>query len=584
MLQIEYGSDLLSKYKKARKKLEKKLKETNVPVTISELFMEHVQSNERELSFGEFYQQNIPIKYKNQNVVFRLTEHIKVLTEIANKAHEKKYFQPYKEAPEKKEMKSECKNCVTRLNTAEFSLYTKSQPLTQKKFSTLLANIVDIASKAHENLHLCLSSVPVLLEGRQDVVNTVIYVECGSEPKVHYFSKRTPSFQDIGYAGTSNYAQAVEQDSLVIQAISEKGKNIPISHKSVIRSQLAGGGEFLTTFEICIEHTYGMGNKSLTEHIEQAASFSAFVPQNISQLVTSNTVSLDLDFLCGEQITHVTPYTNFDPAFVLNGVHTRYKQQLKKVAQCKISLNEDDINSLQEKFSDDISFLLEDGVVKVNNSPFGGDYIVFAYGENKITAHNEELSGYIATINDKIIDRIAINAATHNAEEKKWLKKQLKLEKNKDANNLGKAINKAVKNLSIPGIRAFHEIMQNLNILEDKGKDLKQRDFPLVYEKTKETGEELKKTLTNFLGMEAKEMKKSKKQLIVKCNKITHNAFPVLSRHRNKNTLLALAANVINGVVTNNRSSLFCHTSSSKTLENLSKSIDKLHVTVISYS
>lgn len=100
-------------------------------------------------------------------------------------------------------MKPDCVNHITRVILNEFSFYPYHDfgPLSEEMFSELILKIENLAKNYPENLHLVLASFPVS-NAQNQVYNTVLYVQCGPEPKIYPHTKSNPASVDPEYLGT----------------------------------------------------------------------------------------------------------------------------------------------------------------------------------------------------------------------------------------------------------------------------------------------------------------------------------------------------------------------------------------------
>jgi hypothetical protein len=104
---------------------------------------------------------------------------------------------------DKTKMREDKKDCVTRLTSNEFYFYpyAKRGALKNESFANLLTRIESLAATLPENLHLILSSFPVM-DADNQVHNTVVHVQCGELPRLYAFSKSMPSSVDPKYPST----------------------------------------------------------------------------------------------------------------------------------------------------------------------------------------------------------------------------------------------------------------------------------------------------------------------------------------------------------------------------------------------
>lgn len=96
-------------------------------------------------------------------------------------------------------------NAITRITFSEFSFYpyAKRGPLTLRELNDFCQKLEVAATEYPVNMHLCLSTVPVVDEHNQ-VFNIGIYLQCGKTPTLKVFAKACPSDVDPVYIGTVN--------------------------------------------------------------------------------------------------------------------------------------------------------------------------------------------------------------------------------------------------------------------------------------------------------------------------------------------------------------------------------------------
>ncbi len=246
----------------------------------------------------------------------RLGEYVVKLMSTASEAHKKN---------------QQDENCITRLSTNEFSLYTE-KPLDFEEFKALQEKIAHFASKCPENVHLVLSSFAVKTEDEKHLMNVVSYVECGKDPKMHLIVKNHCSVGDPLYSIMAkqengqakkrelynvmkedpqdqfyqlNKHNMIREDKLPKQ-ITISGKEVDCSFNNVLRCKTKGGAEFLSCVDICLDHQKGVAKQNLEKLIDAVDMKNETIPTKCSHLVTSSTIEKHDENKVG-QITHVDP-------------------------------------------------------------------------------------------------------------------------------------------------------------------------------------------------------------------------------------------------------------------------------------
>lgn len=216
-------------------------------------------------------------------------------------------------------------NCITRLTTNEFCLYTE-KPLKIEEFKAMQERIAYFASKLPENVHLVLSSFAVMTEDKKHLMNIVSYVECGKDPKMHLIVKNHSSMADPSYSimveqkKRELYNTMIEdrqnedykwdkhsmlrEDQLPKLKIADK--DVDCSFNNVFICKTKGGAEFISCVDICLDHHKGVAKRNLERLIDASEMRTETLPIKCTHLVTSSTISKKDENKVG-QITHVDP-------------------------------------------------------------------------------------------------------------------------------------------------------------------------------------------------------------------------------------------------------------------------------------
>jgi len=202
----DYYANYISFKEKLIVKFNEQQKKKNAPIHIQDIFI--YPGKGKEGAVGEAKVQNHIHTHFPESV--RLLDHIEFLANIANEYHQAQYCQKNNDGTYT--IRPECLNKITRLSLHEFSLYT-AQPIDQADFSFLLESIELIVKNQHSNVHLLLSSLPVVTDGNE-ILNVCLYVQCGKEFIIETFSKTYASRIDHTYQGTINFTQPGENHDL----------------------------------------------------------------------------------------------------------------------------------------------------------------------------------------------------------------------------------------------------------------------------------------------------------------------------------------------------------------------------------
>ncbi|MBS0286130.1 MAG: hypothetical protein JSR17_02470 [Proteobacteria bacterium] len=267
-------------------------------------------------SFGE-YPGQLPIKQSlrassemSKDQEEKLGVFIVKLMKTASLAHEKNQHD---------------ENCITRLTTNEFSLYTE-KPLKIEEFKALQEKIAFFASKLPENVHLVLSSFAVMTEDKKHLMNIVCYVECGKDPKMHLIVKNHSSMADPSYSIMVQQKKRELYNAIIedrqdqdyewdkhamiredqLPKFKIAGKDVDCSFNNVFICRTKGGVEFISCVDICLDHHKGVAKKNLDRLIDSSEMKTEILPTKCTHLVTSSTIRKKDENRVG-QITHVDP-------------------------------------------------------------------------------------------------------------------------------------------------------------------------------------------------------------------------------------------------------------------------------------
>lgn len=248
-----------------------------------------------------------------------LIQSIDLLSKIASTIQESLHFDTELTTPTHK---SNCANKMVRLITSEFFFYPIDRPLCEIEFGMLLSEIEGIAMNYHKNLMLVLSSFPVIIPKR-GVINVVIHVQCGQIPQISTFAKITPHRLDVSYQQIKASYSSVQQTTSgtffakSTQLTQHNAKGIP--YGIVCHCSTAGGAEFNTVIDICYDHHEGEAKHTFIKHVITAIDNKStdFLPVQLSQIITSNVVSIHPDNLISDTFAHADPYSETNNDFHL---------------------------------------------------------------------------------------------------------------------------------------------------------------------------------------------------------------------------------------------------------------------------
>ena len=233
---------------------------------------------------------------KKDDIVERLANHIEILATIGNLNHRHRNFCKSKNSITPWEIETKKENNITRVCLYEYSLFTRV-PLGISDFNELRNKIKIIGEKCHSNLHLVLSSFAVELEN--ELLNCVIYVECGKNPILTTIAKHHTN-SDKEYSYGRSYLSLKKQDLL------EKHQ---ILTEPTFDFLTVGGIHVNVAVEICRDHIHGEAEASILRkltQLEKEESKKLFSPL-VTHVITSNSVPLKISRMLADRVTHVDP-------------------------------------------------------------------------------------------------------------------------------------------------------------------------------------------------------------------------------------------------------------------------------------
>lgn len=243
------------------------------PIYIQDIVVTH-SSTLAQLDSGEV---RGPIEEKAV-VLKKIINQIKLLADLANKHHQKNCDTAGR-------IKKDCENNVTRLITDEFSFYP-TEPLTIKRYMSILREIYRVAKTLSLNLQLILASFPVL-DTEKKLHNVILHVTCGPKPILHHHSKAFPAPLDFNYgyplASTSSPWLTPQMALICFD------KPLVFSFGGILHSKTASGARFICNIEICLEHNFHLGVRSLHAEITKSPSDSKTLPMQYSHVLSSRT-------------------------------------------------------------------------------------------------------------------------------------------------------------------------------------------------------------------------------------------------------------------------------------------------------
>lgn len=365
-----------------RAKIQQGQSQKDSPISVRDIF---VYAKTRIHSFGE--SKNHTNKYQNFPLLSRLIDHIDSLASIANMYHEQYYCE--KVSDDKYVIRSNSKNKITRVLLNEFSLYTRT-PLNNKTFSTLVEAVREIASQRHENIHLLLSSFAYVTEDFK-ILNIVLYVECGPDPKIHVFSKGMPSDEDVVYCNAQNHShqEILDEEDTNISRYVVLDEKMTISYNSVFPVTTLGGAEYTQAVDICLDNYFKRSKRLLKQQINSDKDKeSTHISNQIDQILSSNTINNRESAKISDTIVHIdsdlckkVPTTIADDFVHADEIKKAFKNKYQSCSVQKCTFG-----------------------FEVENPGFGSDFLIVPQAERHLASYKGELRKKVEEHNKNVLE------------------------------------------------------------------------------------------------------------------------------------------------------------------------------------
>lgn len=205
-------------------------------------------------------------------------------------------------------------NQITRINLPECALYPAkdSGPIMEPEFSMLLEDIIKIAQRLPQNIHLNLGTIPWGFtddKGKKFFLNLNLYVIGGEEPRINVAPKMFNFSKDPQYPDFQLYTlfDADEEAKAVARLKPIKIKGMVHSHLlqgNVIDCVTKGGARFTVVTDICLDHHQQVGINTLRDRIIRESADTELQSMGTSQILISNTTCLNRNSIISQAIVH----------------------------------------------------------------------------------------------------------------------------------------------------------------------------------------------------------------------------------------------------------------------------------------
>lgn len=345
-----------------------------------------------------------------QSTEERLNAHIASVFNLANEDHRANYCEKTMEG--KFILKKGKENHITRLTMNEFSLYT-SKPLTMSEYAKLDNDIRMMGAKLDTNVHVLLSSF-ALKDNQGRIINMSMYVEGGTPPKIHSFSKNTASRIDIDYGNQSQLftQQVLGKTSHNVDAItSVSGENVYTG--SVFEVQTVGGAVYTQAIDVCLDHAFGHSKDQIERRILDNAAPDEIIPTQIEQCITSASIEIDRKSVVSDKVLHADPiYSMIDS----------YKEKAGE----KTLDNDAKKRTIPSEFP---QMLIEGnaGGYAISNPPFGSNYVVEVLAERPAAKYLPFYQEPLKKHNSSVIERQLFASRQHDLSDEEKSAQRLSL-------------------------------------------------------------------------------------------------------------------------------------------------------------
>lgn len=360
-----------------RRAMKRREERINQPITIRDVLIRYPSEKESKGEFSIDGEQG-----SRENTLSRLKKQVEYLARYTCSIHQ--------------QTAQGEQNHITRLLMNEFALFTK-EPLNMEAFRELYSHIQTVAEALDPNVHLMLSSLAVQLEDGT-VLNSVLYVECGSDAQIHMVVKRISSINDCDYSSPSDLdvskileaikkgltpvigAESESVSFSQFDALSTHGPGVDtadvlanpkaftanetgvvIPNNSVFSLSTSGGAKCIVAIDICMDHAKGGSKHLLLKKLGQQDPLGV-LPSQVSHVVTSNTIELKPENFLTETVAHVDPYPDQE---YFQKIAFDYKEVIGGLQSVVVH---SDAEPTREPVVE-----IKDGLLKITSLPFGGD-------------------------------------------------------------------------------------------------------------------------------------------------------------------------------------------------------------------
>ncbi|RUR13899.1 hypothetical protein [Legionella sp. km772] len=319
----------------------------------------------------------------------RFNDHIEFLFDLANDYHRQAYCL---ELEGKFYLQDRYKNTITRLSSNEISLYGQDY-LTMKDFRLLLQKIDGLAKKSSDNVHLCLSSFPVL-DSNGRILNCTLYIKGGRDSCIETVVKTTVSTIDLTYSGLSNFSQVYSPDS---EASSFVGTTQElISNNSVFELETSGGARYVQAIDICLDHKFKRAKNLFMQQLDPGFPIDSthlLIPKQVDHIVSSNSIRLVDDAKITTSVLHVDA----------NPLDFHDKENRERPLETKLIYSPAKILEKWAKKYALLELKLKSLGLQITNPPFGSDFDLMVYQERKLATYTPEIAERVKEFNQKIL-------------------------------------------------------------------------------------------------------------------------------------------------------------------------------------
>jgi hypothetical protein len=246
-----------------------------------------------------------------------------------------------------------------------------------------------------------LSSFSVVND-RDELLNAVLYVQCGKEVTMNIYCKINSTVKDVSYPGNAitsyqnfNEDQAsayVSQEAIENKqgtAISRYDPRL-VSNNGLFEIETRGGARYIQAIDICLDHLTHHAKRLLLNQLSPDIAHERFLPEQVDHVVTSNTVELVEAAKTTASVLHVDAY---------------YVLPNEREHDYNFLIQDSDFAPIQSQSQYPLRITIRGNRLRVINPPFGSEYKLESYAPRKLGEFIPDIAQSIQLINQSTYRR-----------------------------------------------------------------------------------------------------------------------------------------------------------------------------------